>query len=88
MKKIVVSGGGTGGHLFPAIAAGEELLNCGYEVHLITDNRCQKYLTPDLKLTTHIIHVRLNAKNLGSKIYSGISLFIATLKSLLLLWKM
>lgn len=44
MAKIFVVGGGTGGHLFPAISVGQELLKRGHEVHLITDDRCIKYL--------------------------------------------
>jgi UDP-N-acetylglucosamine--N-acetylmuramyl-(pentapeptide) pyrophosphoryl-undecaprenol N-acetylglucosamine transferase len=43
-KKIFVVGGGTGGHLFPAVAVGQELVRRGHEVHLITDDRCVKYL--------------------------------------------
>ena len=33
--KIIISGGGTGGHLFPAIAIGEEMILNGYNVKFI-----------------------------------------------------
>ncbi len=36
---IMLSAGGTGGHLFPAQALGEELIRRGWEVDLITDMR-------------------------------------------------
>lgn len=36
---IMLAAGGTGGHLFPAQALGEELIKRGYEVDLITDMR-------------------------------------------------
>jgi UDP-N-acetylglucosamine--N-acetylmuramyl-(pentapeptide) pyrophosphoryl-undecaprenol N-acetylglucosamine transferase len=36
---IMLAAGGTGGHLFPAQALGEELIRRGYEVDLITDTR-------------------------------------------------
>ena len=56
MTKIFVVGGGTGGHLFPAIAAAEELIKRGYNVHLITDDRCVKYLKNHAYIKTHIIN--------------------------------
>jgi UDP-N-acetylglucosamine--N-acetylmuramyl-(pentapeptide) pyrophosphoryl-undecaprenol N-acetylglucosamine transferase len=36
---IMLSAGGTGGHLYPAQALGEELIRRGWEVDLITDTR-------------------------------------------------
>jgi UDP-N-acetylglucosamine--N-acetylmuramyl-(pentapeptide) pyrophosphoryl-undecaprenol N-acetylglucosamine transferase len=36
---IMLSAGGTGGHLFPAQALGEELIRRGWDVDLITDTR-------------------------------------------------
>lgn len=63
-KTIFVVGGGTGGHLFPAIALGEELMDRGYKVHLVTDKRCEKYIDSNIILTVHIL-------SLGH-MYSGI----------------
>lgn len=40
---IVLTAGGSGGHLFPALALAGELLRRGYEVDLITDNRTSPY---------------------------------------------
>ncbi len=47
MKKILLNAGGTGGHFFPAMALGNELAERGYQIFLITDKRCEKYLTTD-----------------------------------------
>ncbi len=42
-SKIVLSAGGTGGHLFPAEALAHELQQRGYDVHLATDERAQRF---------------------------------------------
>lgn len=85
MKSIIVVGGGTAGHLFPAIALGEELVKRGYKLHLITDVRCQKYLTEDLRLIPHIINFRLPPKGLFNKFKLLVCLLFTTFKMLLLL---
>lgn len=40
---IVLSAGGTGGHMTPARALGQDLLSRGYRVALVTDERGRKY---------------------------------------------
>ena len=54
-KKIFVVGGGTGGHLSPAIALGQELAKRNYKVYLITDERCKKYIPQNLNLSVKFI---------------------------------
>ncbi|WP_347938732.1 undecaprenyldiphospho-muramoylpentapeptide beta-N-acetylglucosaminyltransferase [Rickettsia oklahomensis] len=58
MKKIILVAGGTGGHFFPAVALGEELIKLGYEVHFIIDLRCKKYINQDMKVIFHIIDLK------------------------------
>lgn len=58
MKKIVLVAGGTGGHFFPAVALGEELIKRKYEVHFITDLRCEKYINHDAELIFHVIDLK------------------------------
>jgi len=58
MKKIVLVAGGTGGHFFPAVALGEELVARGYIVHFITDLRCEKYINHKMGLIFHILDLK------------------------------
>ena len=43
-KKIIFSGGGTGGHIFPAINLMKHFFDKGYKVLLVTDNRGNKFI--------------------------------------------
>lgn len=52
---IVLAAGGTGGHLFPAQALAEELVNRGYIIHLITDERVADYGKTFPAIETHIV---------------------------------
>ncbi|ACT57570.1 undecaprenyldiphospho-muramoylpentapeptide beta-N-acetylglucosaminyltransferase [Candidatus Liberibacter asiaticus] len=42
---ILLVAGGTGGHVFPAVALSHELKNRGYAVYLITDRRARSFIT-------------------------------------------
>ena len=44
MKKIILSAGGTGGHVFPMVALYEGLKQEHHEIMLITDIRVEKYI--------------------------------------------
>ena len=48
-KKIVLSTGGTGGHIFPMIALYDYLISKNYDVSFVTDQRGEKYFTDDVK---------------------------------------
>jgi UDP-N-acetylglucosamine--N-acetylmuramyl-(pentapeptide) pyrophosphoryl-undecaprenol N-acetylglucosamine transferase len=43
MKKFMLMAGGTGGHLFPAMALAQELIRRGNTVELMTDHRVETY---------------------------------------------
>lgn len=43
MKTFVLMAGGTGGHLFPAMALAQELVRRGHRVELMTDHRVESY---------------------------------------------
>jgi len=42
-KRALVCAGGTGGHLFPAHALASELTRRGYDVHLVSDARTERF---------------------------------------------
>ncbi|MFO1071684.1 MAG: undecaprenyldiphospho-muramoylpentapeptide beta-N-acetylglucosaminyltransferase [Geminicoccaceae bacterium] len=48
---ILIAAGGTGGHMFPALALGQVLLARGRSVTLITDRRGARYLEGELPCT-------------------------------------
>ena len=54
-KTILLCAGGTGGHLFPAQALGDELRNRGWNIHLATDTRAAKFATNFSDDTIHIL---------------------------------
>ncbi len=52
---IILSAGGTGGHLFPAQALAEELARRGYVIHLMTDKRVEEFAARFPASEFHII---------------------------------
>ena len=42
--KVVISAGGTGGHVFPGWNLAKHLIDSNYEVELVTDKRGQRFL--------------------------------------------
>ena len=59
-KRIVIAAGGTGGHMFPAQALGETLLQRGWDVSMMTDARGRprvEWLDPDRVFTVQATSV-------------------------------
>lgn len=55
-KTIILAAGGTGGHVFPAIALAHELITRGYNPVLLTDHRISKFSNALGDIPRHIIH--------------------------------
>jgi UDP-N-acetylglucosamine--N-acetylmuramyl-(pentapeptide) pyrophosphoryl-undecaprenol N-acetylglucosamine transferase len=55
MSKYLLMAGGTGGHLFPAMALAQELQRRGHEIHLVTDHRATNYGQSFPAKQTHIV---------------------------------
>lgn len=49
--RVLLSSGGTGGHVFPAIALAHDLMSRGYDVHFATDERGAKYIGDHFRYT-------------------------------------
>ncbi len=65
-RHYVLAAGGTGGHLIPAFALGQELLNRGHHVALITDQRGMKIPGCPEKIATHVLPAGRITKSPGS----------------------
>lgn len=67
-RMIVLSAGGTGGHMFPAAALGRDLISRGYRVEVITDLRGTKFGNIFGDLPVHVIHAGTLGKGITGKI--------------------
>jgi len=52
---IVLAAGGTGGHLFPAEALAHEMIARGWEVHLVTDDRAERFAGAFPAKSIHVV---------------------------------
>ncbi len=75
MARILLSAGGTGGHMSPAAALAKELQKRGHEIDLATDYRGEKYVNmfPD-DMPVHIIKSGTSGTGITGKIKGGINL--------------
>ena len=58
-NNICISAGGTGGHIFPAVALAERMLKFGWDVDFVTDERGEGFLKPVSKsISVKVIQVK------------------------------
>lgn len=55
MSRLILMAGGTGGHLFPAMALAQELRRRGHDIQLMTDHRVASYGSDFPASATHIV---------------------------------
>lgn len=65
---ILLSAGGTGGHMFPAAALSQDLVSRGYRVEIVTDNRGKKYSHIFNGLPVHVISAGTLGKGIVGKV--------------------
>lgn len=87
-KKIILSTGGTGGHVFPMIGFYDYLVSKNYEVTFITDVRAKKYFNNEMKDKAKIFNIDspFNKKGL-SRFFAFYKLFLCTISSFFFLLK-
>lgn len=73
--RIVLAAGGTGGHMFPALAVAEVLKRRGVEPVLVTDDRGERYAAPFGNIEKHILPA---ANVTRGKISGAVNLMRAT----------
>ncbi len=87
--KVIIAGGGTGGHVFPAISIAEEMLrrNGGNEVLFVgTDQGIEKRILPEMGYRVEFINSRgIVGKSFFQKVAAVISILGAMLSSLRIL---
>lgn len=80
-KQILISAGGTGGHMFPAEALARDLIGRGYRVALATDIRGKKYEPFADGIPIHVLKSGAVKSGIFSKINTLLALGIGTLQA-------
>ena len=80
-KLVILSAGGTGGHVMPAQALALDLVSRGYTVEVITDHRGMKYADAFAGITLHEIKAGTLGAGMSGKIKGGLNLALGILQA-------
>ena len=87
-KKIIFSGGGTGGHVLPAINLMKHYFDKNYEVLLVTDRRGNKFIKNIYEYKSYILNTgTITNQNILKKFFSTFLIFTSIIRSIFILIK-
>ena len=78
---IVLTAGGTGGHVFPAEALARALAARGYRLALVTDRRGTSYQGALAQIETHRLPVTTLAGSIVQRLRGGLDLALSTMRA-------
>ncbi|MFT4822367.1 MAG: UDP-N-acetylglucosamine--N-acetylmuramyl-(pentapeptide) pyrophosphoryl-undecaprenol N-acetylglucosamine transferase [Halioglobus sp.] len=87
---VLMMAGGTGGHVYPALAVAKELLSRGFRVEWVgTDRGLEARVVPEAGITLHHLVVRgLRGKNVIARVAGLFYVLLSTLQALRLLLRL
>lgn len=85
---IILSTGGTGGHMTPAHALAQDLISRGFRIEIITDERGTKYKHLFGDIPMHVVRAGTFAAGLRGKLKGAMNLGLGLMQAGALLFKM
>ncbi len=83
-KLILLSSGGTGGHITPARALAHDLMSRGFRVEIMTDDRGKKYESMFEGMKTHVVKSGTLGKGFLGKIMGAANLGVGIVQAMTL----
>lgn len=84
-RPIILSAGGTGGHMFPALAFADHLRQAGYRVILATDQRGLRFVPAQPENDVRVLSADTLRPGLLYKLLGGLRLLLGLMQGLILI---